>query len=132
VPGGTTRPPCSGGYKYGDLAFQVGVVSNLRQKNLVMSLAAQGSENKCAGEGQQQLNSSRVPRRAVIDSRSLSRFCALFTWSAAEQWGLEPAVRSWEADQSEVFAEIRRRESSEAEQPPWLEADAKHRQVVMR
>jgi hypothetical protein len=34
-----------GGYKYGDLAFQVGGFSNLRQYNTVMSLAGLGHEN---------------------------------------------------------------------------------------
>jgi hypothetical protein len=31
VPGVITWPPCSWGYKYGNLALQVGGVSNLRQ-----------------------------------------------------------------------------------------------------
>jgi hypothetical protein len=42
--------PVPGGYKYGDLAFQVGGVSNM-----VMSPAGLGPENDYAGEGQQQL-----------------------------------------------------------------------------
>jgi hypothetical protein len=43
-----------GRYKYGDLALQVGGVSNVRQKNVVLSSAELGSENDCAGEEQQQ------------------------------------------------------------------------------
>jgi hypothetical protein len=44
-----------GVYKYGDLALQVGGVSNLRQYNVVMSPAGLGLENDCAGEDQEQL-----------------------------------------------------------------------------
>jgi hypothetical protein len=55
VPGGITGLPCSGGYEYGDLALQVGGVSNLRQYNVVMSPAELGPENDWAGEDQQQL-----------------------------------------------------------------------------
>jgi hypothetical protein len=47
--------PVPGGYKYGDLALQVGGVSNPRHLNLVMSPAGLGTENDCAGEVQQQL-----------------------------------------------------------------------------
>jgi hypothetical protein len=47
--------PVPRGYKYGDLALQLGAVSNLIDKNIVMSLARLGPENNCAGEGQQQL-----------------------------------------------------------------------------
>jgi hypothetical protein len=55
-PGGITGPPCSWvGYKYVDLAIQVGGVSNLRQSNVVTSPAGLRPENDCAGEDQQQL-----------------------------------------------------------------------------
>jgi hypothetical protein len=43
--------PVPGGYKYGDLALQVGGVSNLR--HMVMSPVELGPENDCTGEGQQ-------------------------------------------------------------------------------
>jgi hypothetical protein len=39
-----------GGYKYRDLALKVGGVSNLRQRNMVMSPAGLKPENDCAGE----------------------------------------------------------------------------------
>jgi hypothetical protein len=42
-------------YMYGDLALQVGEVSNLRQLNMVMSPARLGPANDCAGEDQQKL-----------------------------------------------------------------------------
>jgi hypothetical protein len=44
-----------GEYKYEDVTLQVGLVSNLRQYNMVMSPAGLGPENDCVGEGQQQL-----------------------------------------------------------------------------
>jgi hypothetical protein len=47
--------PVPGGYKYGDLALQVGGVLNLRQQNVVINSAELGPENDCAGEGQQQM-----------------------------------------------------------------------------
>jgi hypothetical protein len=43
------------GYKYGDLALQVGGISNSRQRNVIMSPVGLGPANHCAGEGQQQL-----------------------------------------------------------------------------
>jgi hypothetical protein len=46
--------PVPGGYEYGDLALQVGEVSNLRQQNIVMSPEGLGCKNDCTGEGQQQ------------------------------------------------------------------------------
>jgi hypothetical protein len=55
VHGGITGQPCSWGYKYGDLALQVGGVSNLREYNMVISSAGLGPENDSAGEDQQQL-----------------------------------------------------------------------------
>jgi hypothetical protein len=42
--------PVPGWYNYGDLALQVGRVSNLRQYNMVTSFAGLGSKNDCAGE----------------------------------------------------------------------------------
>jgi hypothetical protein len=42
--------PVPRGYKHGDLALQVGGVSNLREQNMVMSPAGLGPENDCAGE----------------------------------------------------------------------------------
>jgi hypothetical protein len=45
VDGGVTGPSFSGGYKYGDLALQVGGVPNLKQWNVVMSPAGLGPEN---------------------------------------------------------------------------------------
>jgi hypothetical protein len=53
--GGITGPPCSGGYKYGDLALQVGAVSNLRQQTVIMVPVGLSPENDCAGEDQQEL-----------------------------------------------------------------------------
>jgi hypothetical protein len=55
TPEGITGPPYSWGSKYGNLALQVGAVSNVRQQNLVMSPAGLGPENVCAGEDRQQL-----------------------------------------------------------------------------
>jgi hypothetical protein len=55
VPGVYLGSHIPGGYKYGDLALQVGGVSNLRQWYMVMSPAVPGPENDFAGEGQQQL-----------------------------------------------------------------------------
>jgi hypothetical protein len=40
------------GYKYRDLAFQFGGVSNLRQLHMVMSPVEFGAENNCADEDQ--------------------------------------------------------------------------------
>jgi hypothetical protein len=42
-----------GGYKYGDLTLQVGVVSKLRHLNVVIRLAGLGPENDCTGEVRQ-------------------------------------------------------------------------------
>jgi hypothetical protein len=46
--------PVHGGYKYGDLAFHVVGVSNLRLR-LAMCLAGLGTEIDCVGKSQQQL-----------------------------------------------------------------------------
>jgi hypothetical protein len=58
VPRGTTGPPCTWGYKYGDPALRSGGVSNLRQKNVAVSIARLGFENDCAGEDQKQLQTT--------------------------------------------------------------------------
>jgi hypothetical protein len=47
--------PVPGGYKYGDLALQVGGVSNLRQKNTLTTAAGLVPPNECAGEDRHQL-----------------------------------------------------------------------------
>jgi hypothetical protein len=52
-----------GGYKYGDLALQVGEVSNLREQNMVMDPAGFGPENDGAGEDQQQLETAHPSPR---------------------------------------------------------------------
>jgi hypothetical protein len=44
-----------GGYKYGDLALQVGCSTESETVKMVMSPAGLGHENNCAGENQQQL-----------------------------------------------------------------------------
>jgi hypothetical protein len=55
MPGGITGHPVPGGYKYVDLALQVGGILNLRQQNMVTSPAGLGPKNEFAGEDQQQL-----------------------------------------------------------------------------
>jgi hypothetical protein len=40
-------------YKYEVLVIQVGVVSNLRQSNIIMIPERLGPENDCTGEAQQ-------------------------------------------------------------------------------
>jgi hypothetical protein len=52
---GVTGPPVPGGYKYGDLALQVGGLLDPETVNMVMSPAGLGPEHDCAGEGQKQL-----------------------------------------------------------------------------
>jgi hypothetical protein len=47
--------PVPGRYKYGDLALQVGGLSNLRQKDVGMCPAGIRPENDCAGETHKQL-----------------------------------------------------------------------------
>jgi hypothetical protein len=47
--------PVPRGYKYGDLAFQVGGSLESETVNMVMSPAGLGPENDCAGEYQRQL-----------------------------------------------------------------------------
>jgi hypothetical protein len=46
--------PVHGGYKYGDLALQVGGVSNETVKN-GLSFAGLGPENDCFGKAQKQM-----------------------------------------------------------------------------
>jgi hypothetical protein len=67
--------PVSEGYKYGDLALQAGEVSNLRQQNMVMSPVGLGPENDCAGEDQQQLETT--------DPSSHQRGCYIRTITAS-------------------------------------------------
>jgi hypothetical protein len=44
--------PVPGGYQYGNLSFQMGGVSNLKEENVVMIPGGLGPENDCAGEDQ--------------------------------------------------------------------------------
>jgi hypothetical protein len=55
VPKSITGPPCSWEYKYGNLALQVGGVSNLRQKNMVTSSVRLRPYNDRIGEDQQHI-----------------------------------------------------------------------------
>jgi hypothetical protein len=55
VPGSITGPPCSGGYKYGDLALWVGESRISDSKIWSRVPPGLGPENDCAGEDQQQL-----------------------------------------------------------------------------
>lgn len=48
-------PRCPWEYEYGDLAPQVGRVSNLKQESMATSSWGLKSENNCADDGQQQL-----------------------------------------------------------------------------
>jgi hypothetical protein len=75
VPGGITGPPCSWGYKYGDLALQVGVDLNLRQYNVVISRAGLEPKNDCAGEGQQQLNNRPIISSERMLHKEYNRKC---------------------------------------------------------
>jgi hypothetical protein len=56
LPGGIAGLPCFlGGNKYGNLAFQIWGVSNLRKLNLVMCHAQLGPERDFDVEAEQQL-----------------------------------------------------------------------------
>jgi hypothetical protein len=52
-----------GGIYYASLALRVGVFSNLRQKNVVVSPVQFGSENDCVGEDD---SSCRVKKRPIV------------------------------------------------------------------
>jgi hypothetical protein len=60
-------------------------LSNLRQRNVVMSLAELGPEDGCAGEDQQQLK--------TIDPTSRQRGCYMKTITASVNLGKEVSAR---------------------------------------
>jgi hypothetical protein len=70
MPGGILGHPVPGGYKYGDLALQVGGVSNLRQSNMELR-----PKNDCAGEDQQQLYTADPFSRQRERPTSTTRNC---------------------------------------------------------
>jgi hypothetical protein len=60
-----------GGYKYGDLVLQVGVVPNLGQFNVVMSTVGLGPENDYAGEASSNYKRQTDPLVIVDDTLEL-------------------------------------------------------------
>jgi hypothetical protein len=67
--------PVSVGYKYMDLALQLWVVSNLRQKNIVVRSAGFGPDNDCVGNDKHQFKTtypfSRQRGRPILSNQQM-------------------------------------------------------------